>query len=130
MSDRDFEKKLTERLRASSEDLDAATRSRLNRARQRALDEMPRSRGSRIPGGRWLPAGALAATAFLAIVLWQGNLPRPGAVEFPREIASVDDSADSVSLEMELLLNQSDLEMFEDLEFYAALSEAELGTAG
>ena len=128
MSDKDFESKLTERLRASSEELDAATRSRLNQARQRALDELPRSRS--LAGSRWLSAGAVAAAALLAIVMWQGNVSPPGGVEFPQEFASSEESADSVSLEMELLLNDGDLAMFEDFEFYVALTDAELGATG
>ncbi len=128
MSDNDFESKLAERLRASSEELDAATRSRLNQARQRALDEFRRSRTT--ASGWWLPAGAVAAAALFALILWQGNIPRPGGVEFPQEIASIEESVDSVSLEMELLLNDGDLEMFEDFEFYVALTDAELGATG
>ena len=130
MSDSDFEEKLKERLRASQDDLDAATLSRLNQARQRALDEMPAARTHSFPGVRWLPAGAVAAAALFAVLLWQGNIPTPGVPELPQEIAAADDSADSVSLEIELLLNDEELEMFEDLEFYAALTDAELGATG
>lgn len=128
MSDNDFESKLSERLRTSSEELDARTRSRLNQARQRALAELPRSR--RVAAGWWLPAGAVAAAALFAFILWQGNIPQPGGVEFPQEFASSEQSEDSVSLEMELLLNDGDLEMFEDFEFYVALTDAELGATG
>ena len=130
MSDSDFEDKLNERLRASRDDLDAATLSRLNQARQRALDEMPASRTRSVFGGGWLPAGTVAAAALFAVLLWRGDIPTPGVPELPPEIAAVANSADSASLEMELLLNDQELEMFEDLEFYAALTDAELGATG
>lgn len=130
MTDSDFEDKVTDRLRASSEELDAATLSRLNQARQRALDELPQSRGRAGVAGWWLPAGAVVVAALFAVVLWRGNVPESGLVEFPAEFAWTEESTDSVSLEMELLLNEDDLEMFEDLEFYVALTDAELGATG
>lgn len=130
MSDSDFEDKLNERLRASRDDLDAATLSRLNQARQRALDEMPSARTRAISGGRWLSAGAVAAAALFAVLLWRGNVPPPGIPELPQEIATAANTPDSMSLEMELLLSDEELEMFEELEFYAALTDAELGATG
>jgi hypothetical protein len=104
------------RLRASADGLDAATRSRLNRARQRALDELrPRRRVS-----PWLwPAAATAAVAALAVTVMLGRLPPAGsdlAAPLPEAVA-----------DLEILLPgeaPADLEMMEDLEFYAWLDEA------
>jgi hypothetical protein len=104
------------RLRASADGLDAATRSRLNQARQRALDELrPRRRAA-----PWLwPAAATAAVATLAVsLLLPGRLP-----------PAVDDLATpgpAVVADLEILLPgeaPADLEMMEDLEFYAWLDE-------
>jgi hypothetical protein len=104
------------RLRASADGLDAATRSRLNQARQRALDELrPRRRAA-----PWLwPAAATAAVAALAVTLLLGRLPPAGgdlAGPLPESVA-----------DLEILLPgdaPADLEMMEDLEFYAWLDEA------
>ena len=54
---------------ASVEALDAQTRSQLNRARQAALAELERR--ERTPWRTWLPVGALAAVAAIALVVWQ-----------------------------------------------------------
>ena len=130
MTDGDFEKKLAKRLRASSNELDAATLSRLNQARQKALDELPDTRGRALAGGRWMPVGAAAVAAVFAVLLWQGRVPEPGVEELVQELALADGSNDGASLEMELLLNGEGLEMFEDLEFFVALTDEELGATG
>jgi hypothetical protein len=66
-----FEKRTQEVLEESTARLDGRTLSRLTQARHAALDQMqPRT-------GFWwrsyLPAGAAAAAAVLAVVLWSGN---------------------------------------------------------
>jgi hypothetical protein len=97
------------RLRASADALDAATRSRLNQARQRALDELrPRRRVA-----PWLwPAAAMAVVAVVVTLL-----PGPPGSDLagPWTVAVAD---------LEILLPgaaPADLEMIEDLEFYAWL---------
>lgn len=103
--------RLAARARAVLEDsaqaLDAATLSRLNRARQRALDaaRAPRHAAWRGPA---LAAGAFATVAALA--LWQ--LPRP---------ALAPDAAAPLAEDLALVAAGSDLELVEDLEFYAWL---------
>jgi len=92
---------------ASVDALDAQTRSRLNRARQAAVAELERR--ERSPWRTWLPAGALAATAAVALVLWQrpADITGPGDVEATAEIA-------------ELPASDEDLDLVsEDPEFYA-----------
>jgi hypothetical protein len=67
-----LERHSRELLLASVEAVDGRTRSRLNQARHAALAELAASAGTRpfrVPG-RWLPAGALAAAAVLAIAVW------------------------------------------------------------
>ena len=54
---------------ASVEGLDGETRSRLNRARRAALEEIARRRAS--PWRSWLPAAAAASIALLAVALWR-----------------------------------------------------------
>ena len=93
---------------ASVDAVDAQTRSQLNRARQAALAELERR--ERAPWRSWLPAGALAATAAVALVLWQRPADlggSPGDVDATAEIA-------------ELPVSDEDLDLVsEDPEFYA-----------
>ena len=96
----------------SVEALDAATLSRLNRGRQRALAELD---GARRHGAwlRWLPATGVAAAALLAVML----AVEPGTA-VPDDPVSASDFG--------MLLEDDSLEMFEDLEFYSWLEGDEL----
>ena len=88
----------------SVDGLDAATLSRLNRGRQAALAEAAR------PGKewlRWVPATGLAAAVVLLFVMQQG----PGDVDMISAPAS----------DLEILLGEESIEMYEDLEFYSWL---------
>ena len=102
----DFERNARVLLERSIERIDGRTRSRLNQARQRALEE---SRGGRHrPWWRSLalmPAGAVAAAALLAVMLWyrepalhQGPLPEG-------HVAAVED--------MDLLADAEGLDLIE-----------------
>ena len=67
-----LERRSRELLLASAEAVDGHVRSRLNQARHAALAELAKgseARVFRVPG-RWLPVGALAAAAVLAIAVW------------------------------------------------------------
>ena len=100
--------RLRRALDSSVEGLDAATLSRLNRARQAALD----AAAARRHGWRWsLRVGglALAASAALALVLVPGLLNPPAP---PLPAASSDFALLSEDVEPALL---------EELEFYAWL---------
>jgi hypothetical protein len=92
--------------------LDAATRSRLNQARQKALAEAVPARAQ---GWRWplVPVGTLAAAALVALlVVWQG----PPTTDTGLQATSLGD--------LEILLAEEDLEMLdEDIEFYGWLEE-------
>jgi hypothetical protein len=116
MSERDersFEERTKQTFDASVAGLDAATRSRLNRARQRALEELaaPRSRG-----WQWslVPVGALAAAAAIAwLVVWQQP---PPAADPGLQVATLGD--------LEILLGEEDIEMLdEEIDFYGWLEE-------
>ena len=89
----------------SLEDIDAASLSRLNRIRQTALAEARISRWH-----WWIPASGLAtACAVLLIVNLSWREPSgPTAIESPLG-------------DLELLASNENLEMLEELEFYAWL---------
>jgi hypothetical protein len=105
-----------------AESLDAATRSRLNRARQSALMEAARPRWSWFarPLRVWLPAGAAAALALAAVLqptMFErgGKSPEIGAGAIPA----------GPTEELELMQQPESLELYEDQEFYAWLDESE-----
>jgi hypothetical protein len=105
----DFEKRTREVLEESAGRLDGRTRSRLTQARHAALAELAQ------PARNWwrsyVPAGAAAAVAVLAVVMWSGR-----GVENPPAMAAASPVED-----MDLLAD-SDAPDFvddgEDLEFY------------
>ena len=73
-----LEREATKLLRASAEALDGRVRSRLTAARFVAHGELEKRASAprfRIPGN-WLPAGALAAAAVLAVAVW---VAQPGS---------------------------------------------------
>jgi hypothetical protein len=101
----------------SVESIDGATRSRLTQARHAALAELERPR---VLAGPWLPAGALAVAAVVAVVLWVG----PGGTGDPGQAALAIAPAD----DFELLAAGEDLDMLdEDVEFYAWAASADGG---
>jgi len=100
---------LTQRARLlfneSVSELDGDTRSHLNKGRQQALAAAPTDAVQ--PLRRLLPAAATAAAAVAALLVWTGHDP----VDTPvARIAATD---------FELLLEQENLDMIEDLEFYS-----------
>ncbi len=102
-----FEKRARELLRASADELDGATRSRLSRARAAALEPAPHQRNW--SDFRYLaPAGALAA-AVLATVLFLGQ----------RDGGTVNDSSGTALYDMELLADTDALDIAQetDLDF-------------
>jgi len=118
-SSSDFEQRAKRAFDDSVGALDAATRSRLTQARHRALEELAsqRDRGWR---SSLLPAGAVAATALLAVLLvWQP--PGDTAVVQTEQLS-----------DLEILLGEEDLEMLdEEIEFYGWLEEQpEFANAG
>jgi cytochrome c-type biogenesis protein CcmH/NrfG len=110
-----FERRAREVFDASVEGLDAHTRSRLNQARQKATAELERSRRS--PWLAWAPAGALAAAALVAVMLWRA----PGTPEAPVQQARVQQTPapEENGEAAEILAAGDDLDLVkEDLEFY------------
>ena len=120
MSDnwREFERKSRAAFDASVEAEDAATRSRLARARARALEELDR----RQLGGpaTWVPAGA-AAAAIVAALLWQREESAPPAAADP--VMAFED--------FDIVAGGEDLDMLgEDADFVAWAVEQSSGDVG
>ncbi len=119
----------SEKLIASVDQLDAATLSRLNQARQRALEELP-GRHRYLPL-RWLvPTTSLAGAALVAILILQPFSPID--VD-PTAIGSMAINAEILndqSVDFELLMVEDDLEMIEELEFFVWLTTEELEASG
>ena len=109
------EKELTAQAKAlfddSVERIDAATLSRLNQGRQKALQEI-REPGPAGEWARWVPAGGLAAAAVVAVVVWQG---------VPVEHSA---PAAGTATDFEIMLSEDSLDMLEDLEFYSWIDMA------
>jgi hypothetical protein len=99
---------------ASVANIDVATRSKLVRARARALERGGQSRlvASFLGARPWMVGGgALAAAALVAVLVGQG----PELPDARVEVAALGD--------LELLLAEDEFEMLEELEFYAWLEE-------
>jgi hypothetical protein len=99
--------------------LDAATRSKLTRARHQALEQLAAAKSR---GWRWslVPAGGVAVAAVMAwLLVWQPPPAEPGL-----QTAALGD--------LEILLGEEDLEMLDqELEFYGWLEEQpEFSSAG
>jgi len=104
VADEAFTDKAKQLFDESVEGLDGETRSRLNRGRQAALNELTAGRSIWV---QWAPAAGVAAAAVVAIVLWTGN---PPVDELTPEASATD---------FEILLAEDSFEMLEDLEFYS-----------
>lgn len=115
-AEREFAARAGQRMRDGADRLDAATQSRLNRARQSALNEIDRRTGRL----RWAPVGAMTAAAVLLAVFWLQPAP-----ETPVVPLMTDEAAD-----FELLLDEGELEMYDELEFFVWLPEDELENIG
>lgn len=105
---RELERKSRAAFDESVESLDAASRSRLTRARARALEELQHRRAAW--SSTWLPAGAAAAAALAAVMLWQGE----------EGVAPATTPAFAALEDLDIVAGGEDLAMFdEDEEFYA-----------
>jgi hypothetical protein len=123
-TDTAFEKHAAELLRASAEGLGGRVRSRLTAARFVALGELEQRAAAprfRIPGA-WLPAGALAAAAVLAVAVWIAQpAGSPNAV-----LADANPVEDA-----ELLASNDGPELYaEDADFYEWAGSDEPGGSG
>jgi len=101
----------------SAQALDATTLSRLNRSRQAALAQrVPRRRAA------WLllPAGLVGACALLlAVGVWHARVPQTAPLASPS--ATVVSGSTVNVVDMDLIASGDDMEMMQDLDFYAWL---------
>jgi hypothetical protein len=104
-----FEKRTREVLDESAGRLDGWTRSRLTQARHAALQPKPAHQWWR----RYLPAGAAAAAALLAVLIWTG----PGDVRTESQLALGGNG--SALEDIDLLIDAPDfVGDADDVEFY------------
>lgn len=106
----------------STAGLSAEIRSRLTQARYAALEQLDgEGRSTSTSYSRhWLPAAGVAAAAVVGVVVW---VSRPVPQDAP--LVAIED--------LELILAEEGLELYEDLEFYSWLGnqpELEGGPAG
>ncbi|MEP7314956.1 MAG: hypothetical protein ABI859_20415 [Pseudomonadota bacterium] len=114
----EFEQRTRAALRASADDVDGRTRSRLTQARYAALEQGTRRPATRA-WYRYAPAGAVAMAAVLATVLFIGRTGTPDAVNHEAGSAfyDVDLLADSDAY---ALSQESD---FDFIEWAASMGE-------
>jgi hypothetical protein len=108
-----LERRAQEVLRASADALDGNIRSRLTQARSAAIEEARQARLS-FAWRRWVPAGALAGAAALALVLWSGAPRAPGPATPHNSFEDLD-----------LIVTSESFELLEDLEFYEWVAATE-----
>lgn len=123
-ADETFATRAGARLRRHADELDATTLSRLNRARQHALDDLSARAGSWYPSGWWIPAGAAAIVVAIAVGQWGTSTRDPNWPLLDNPVTAKD------AIDFELLMESEDLEMIADLEFFAWLPDEELEAAG
>lgn len=111
---------LRDLLDAEAAALDAATLSRLNRARQAALDAGLRSPALPWQGWTWtLPAAAVAVLA-----LWLMPALMPSAADSGPALADLEALlAEPAAADGELLASDAPLELIDEWEFYAWLEQ-------
>jgi hypothetical protein len=90
----------------SVDGLDAATLSRLNQGRQRALAELDGRVSHQGLWLRWVPVTGIAAAALVTVMVMNGQAPGDPPV---------------TASDFEMLLEEESLEMLDDLEFYTWL---------
>ena len=117
-ADEHFVEQAGRMLRDGAQALDASTRSRLNRNRQKALLELrERSPMRRWIADQWVPAVGAAMVALLVAGLWFGvGMQTPGELNSRQITVSPANSGDLSDLDV--LLADESLEMIEELEFY------------
>jgi hypothetical protein len=109
-----FEKRSREVLEESASRLDGRTQSRLTQARYAALGQLERPARNR--WWAFAPAGAAAAVAVLAVIMWTG---RPGIPDNTSNLVKTD--GQGLALDDLDILADADAEFVadeEDLEFY------------
>lgn len=115
-----LERSARELLQASADGLDGHIRSRLTQARSAAVEEARKSR-HRFHWRMWVPAGALAGAAALAVLLWSGSPQAPQAPTLAGH-NSLDD--------LDIMVTNESFELLEELEFYEWVAAADSDDSG
>lgn len=115
----------------SAQQLDAATLSRLNRARQAALAR----RRPRAAHAWFLPVGLVSACALLlAVALWHVRAPGPvagsAALATPAAATATANGSGFNANDLDMVSSDDSLEFYQDLEFYAWLDAQDPGSDG
>jgi len=110
-----FEQRARKLFDDSVDELDAATLSKLNQARQQALAELGDTASAHGRWQRWMPAAGVAAALVVTIMVARG----PASVD-PMAVPA------DAATDFEILTGEDSLEMLEELEFYAWIESAEL----
>ena len=111
----DFARQAKEAFDGSVERIDAAALSRLNQGRHAALEQLENSRG-KVEWYRWAPAGGIAAAALVTFMVMRG----PELENIPAEVVT----------DFDILLEGESLEMYENLEFYSWMDDADFDANG
>jgi Flp pilus assembly protein TadB len=115
-----FAERARELLDAEADNLNAPVQSRLNQARQAALDELPAEK-QRSPGWwglSWGPASAVTLALGLALTLWFFDLTLLEQ-ETEQSVATI--AAPLTPDDFDMLLDEASMEMLDELDFYAWL---------
>lgn len=110
-----LERSAQELLQASADGLDGHIRSRLTQARSAAVEEARKTR-HRFDWRLWIPAGALAGAAALAVLMWSGSPQAPQAPALAGH-NSLDD--------LDIMVTNESFELLEELEFYEWVAAAD-----
>lgn len=111
----EFAKQAKDLFDESVDRLDAATLSRLNQGRHRALAELDRGQSDRGVWLRWVPVTGVAAAALVTVMVLNGEAPNDQPV---------------TASDFEMLLEEESLEMLDELEFYTWLELADTEASG
>jgi len=114
--EKDCEREIVDKARRlfaeSAMGLDGQTRSKLAQARAKAVEAAGARKGRWFPAPSTLvPVGGVAAAALALALIWQG----PGLQSDSMETAVLSD--------LDILLEGEELDLFEELDFYAWLLE-------
>jgi hypothetical protein len=115
----DFERRSKALFDASADGLSGSIRSRLTRARHRAMAEADSTRAQAVRRF-WMPAAGVGAAALAVLVIAMPGARRERTL--PAPIASADDMA--------MLLNSEDLDMIENMDFYSWMDSEAAMDAG
>ena len=117
-ADDSFVEQAGRRLRDGVKTLDSITRSRMNRARRKALLELrDRSRMQRWIADQWGPAVGATFIALLAAGFWFGVGMQTASENMPMQTAGAPVALGDLA-DLDMLLADEHHEMIEDLQFY------------